>query len=79
MPGLSPHYELVLTRPNRLDELTVRVEARLDVAPGDYAGLAQRLRQLVKDRVGVTVACDVLAPEQLPRSQGKAQRLVDNR
>ena len=77
--GLSPHYELVLTRPNRLDELTVRVEARLDVAPGDYAGLAQRLRQLIKDRVGVTVACDVLAPEQLPRSQGKAQRLVDNR
>ena len=79
VPGLSPHYELVLTRPNRLDELTVRVEARLDVAPGDYAGLSERLRHLVKDRVGVTVGCDVLAPEQLPRSQGKAQRLVDNR
>jgi len=77
--GLSPHYELVLTRPNRLDELTVRVEARLDVAPGDYAGLSQRLRDLVKDRVGVSVGCDVLAPEELARSQGKAQRLVDRR
>jgi len=79
VPGLSPHYELVLTRPNRLDELTVRVEARPDAAPGDYEGLSERLRALVKDRVGVTIGCEVLPAEELPRSQGKAQRLVDRR
>src|SRR3954471_11750221 len=28
MPGLSPHFQCVLTRPGRLDELTVRVESR---------------------------------------------------
>ena len=79
VPGLSPHYQLVRTRPNRLDELTVRVESRADVAPGDRAGLADRLRTLVKDRVGVTVSCEVLAPGVLDRSQGKAQRVVDLR
>ena len=79
VPGLAPHYQLVRTRPNRLDELTVRVESRPDVAPGERAGLGDRLRALVKDRVGVTVSCEVLAPEVLERSQGKAQRVVDRR
>lgn len=79
VPGLSPHYQLVRTRPNRLDELTVRVESRADVAPGDRVGLGDRLRALVKDSVGVTVSCEVLAPGLLDRSQGKAQRVVDQR
>ena len=30
VPGLAPHFQLVLSRPERLDELTVRVEARID-------------------------------------------------
>ena len=75
--GLSPHFQLVLTRPQRLDELTVRVEAR-----GDDAGserLAAELCALIKQNVGVTVACEVLAPGSLERSQGKAQRLLDLR
>lgn len=79
VPGLSPHYRLVLTRPARLDELTVEVESRTDVAVADRAGLAERLQDLVKDRVGVTVGCTVMAPEELERSQGKAQRVVDRR
>ena len=33
--GLSPHFQLVLSRPNRLDELTVRVEARPEAASAD--------------------------------------------
>src|SRR5690242_16188359 len=32
VPGLAPHFQLVLSRPHRLDELTVRVEARPDAA-----------------------------------------------
>ncbi len=31
-PALSPHFQCVLTRPGRLDELTVRVEAHGRVA-----------------------------------------------
>ncbi len=77
LPGLSPHYQLVLTRPGRLDELTVRVEARAGV--GDLEDLGRRLVRAVKDDVGVTVACEVLTSDTLPRSEGKAQRVVDQR
>jgi phenylacetate-CoA ligase len=77
VPGLSPHFECVLTRPGRLDELTVRVEAREPDA--DAGALAGRLVQLIKDRIGVTVGVEVLAPESVPRSQGKAVRVLDQR
>jgi phenylacetate-CoA ligase len=77
VPGLSPHFECVLTRPGRLDELSVRVESR---APGADAGaLAGELGNLIKDRIGVTVGVEVLAPESIPRSQGKAVRVLDRR
>ena len=74
--GLSPHYQLVLSKDGRLDALTVRVEERVGGAPVD-AG--DRLRELVKENVGVSVACEVVAAGSLERSQGKAQRVVDQR
>jgi phenylacetate-CoA ligase len=77
--GLTPHYQLVLTRPQRMDELTVRVEARPDVPAGTREELADRLRALVKENVGVSVSCDVVEPGGVERSQGKAQRVVDRR
>jgi phenylacetate-CoA ligase len=79
-PGLSPHFQLVLTRPRRLDELTVRVEARPDAADGEERLQAERmLDRLVRDNVGVGVSVDVVEPEVLERSQGKAQRVLDLR
>lgn len=79
-PELSPHYQLVLARPHRLDELTVRVEARPQSAGSrERLDAGTRLARLVKDRVGVTVAVDVVEPELLERSLGKAQRVVDLR
>ena len=79
VPGLSPHYQLVLSRPHRMDEMTVRVEARPDCAADERAQLADRLCALVKANVGLSVACDVVEPETLKRSEGKAQRVVDLR
>jgi phenylacetate-CoA ligase len=78
--GLSPHFQLVLSRPNRLDELTVRVEARPDAAGSDDRGRAtQVLTALVKESIGVSVTVDVLEPDLIERSAGKAQRLLDLR
>ena len=78
-PELAPHFECVLTRPGRLDELTVRVERRPDVEPesADEAGAA--LVRSVKDSIGVTVKVDVVAPQGIERSVGKARRLIDQR
>jgi phenylacetate-CoA ligase len=76
VPGLAPHYVCVIDRPGRLDELTVRVEAR--TADFDDA-LAGQLTALVKHNVGVTVQVEVLPPGALERSIGKAKRIQDNR
>jgi phenylacetate-CoA ligase len=66
-----------LTRPGRLDELTVQVEA----APGltGRSAAAAHLAQRVKERVGVTVSVEVVDPHALERSLGKAKRIKDNR
>jgi len=76
VPGLAPHYQCVIARPARLDELTVRVESREDTAP---EGLARALETLVKQNVGVSVHVDVVPPGGLERSVGKAKRIVDRR
>jgi phenylacetate-CoA ligase len=78
--GLTPHYVCVLTRPGRLDELTVRVEAHdPDLGEDAKAALASRLAGLVKQHVGVNVAVDVTEPHALERSLGKAKRIDDRR
>ena len=80
VPGLSPHFQLVLSRPGRLDELSVRVEARRDAASGEQRAVSEsRLAELIKENVGVTVAVDVVEPDLIERSAGKAQRVVDLR
>ena len=77
--GLSPHFQLVLTREGRLDALTVRVEARTDCPPERREAAARDLAREVKDRVGVTVAVEVIDPATLERSIGKLQRVIDRR
>ncbi|MFI6292112.1 phenylacetate--CoA ligase PaaK [Nonomuraea sp. NPDC050790] len=76
-PGLSPHFQVHLTRPERLDVMTVKVEAR----PGFEGGrdAAEALRGAVKDTVGVSVEVEIVAPETLERSVGKLKRVIDRR
>ncbi|WP_239082401.1 phenylacetate--CoA ligase family protein [Actinoplanes teichomyceticus] len=76
VPGLAPHYQCVLERTGRLDEMTVRVEAR---AGADPALLAATLAALVKQNVGVAVRVEVAPPDALERSIGKARRVIDRR
>jgi phenylacetate-CoA ligase len=78
--GLTPHYLCVLTRPERLDELTVRVEAHdADLPAATRQALAGQVAELVKANVGVTVSVDVTEPHALERSLGKAKRISDQR
>jgi phenylacetate-CoA ligase len=80
IPGLSPHYQCVLTRPNRMDEMTVRVEARdPQTNAKERARLGGELAGHVKHTIGVTVAVDVVEPNVLARSSGKLNRILDER
>jgi phenylacetate-CoA ligase len=80
IPGLSPHYQCVLTRPNRMDEMTVRVEARdAETGTEERSRLATELAGHVKHTIGVTAAVDVVEPSVLGRSSGKLNRILDER
>jgi phenylacetate-CoA ligase len=67
---LEPHYQLVVERPGRLDELTVQVEGTVDAAA---------VRQELHHALGLTARVEVVPSGSIPRSEGKALRVVDRR
>ena len=81
-PELAPHYQCEITRPEHLDELTVRVEVAPEFAArGAEArnNAANQLAHRIKELIGVTAAIELVEPNGVPRSLGKAQRVVDRR
>ena len=78
-PALSPHFQCVLDRPGRMDQLTVRVEHRIEIDPVTALDEGPRLAALVKNHIGVTVRVEVVAPDTIERSAGKMRRIVDQR
>ncbi|GAA2794237.1 phenylacetate--CoA ligase PaaK [Saccharopolyspora taberi] len=77
--GMSPHFQLVLARRERMDQLTVRVEARPDCPGPRREAAAAELARAIKDGVGVTAEIAVVDPDTLERSVGKLRRIVDTR
>jgi phenylacetate-CoA ligase len=75
--GVAPHWQLIVERTGPMDELKLECEpATLD---GDPVGLQQALEKDLKEGLGVRVAVSVLEPGAVPRSEGKAVRVVDRR
>jgi phenylacetate-CoA ligase len=80
--GTAPHYLIEVSRPGALDEAVVKVEVR----PGDFS---DEMRQMVelRDRIdreihavtGVRMTVELVAPNGLERSAGKARRVLDHR
>ena len=68
--GLEPHYQLVVDRAARLDELTVQVEGSVDPDP---------VREQLERTLGLSARVEVVAPGSIPRSEGKALRVLDRR
>lgn len=79
LPGLTPHFQCVLTRPGRMDRLTINVEGRPGLDTPQREGLAGELSHQVKARIGISAQVVVLAEGGVERSVGKARRIVDQR
>ena len=77
--GVSPHFQLLLTRQERMDQLTVLVEAALDAPTARREPAAAEIAARVKDGVGVSVTVQVVDPDTLERSVGKMRRVIDQR
>jgi phenylacetate-CoA ligase len=74
--GVAPHYRLVLERPGPLDELTLECEPAGEL---DRQALATRIAERLREHTGLRIAVDVRDPGTIPRSEGKAVRVIDRR
>jgi phenylacetate-CoA ligase len=78
--GLAPHYQIVLTREGRLDEVEVMVEAApSQAAVESRAASAAELGHHIKGLIGISARITVTDPGGIERSQGKARRVIDKR
>ncbi len=77
--GIAPHYQLVVRREGSLDTLSAELEAAPETARGDYEKLADEIRHHIKSLIGVSCSVQLKAPGEVPRSQGKAVRVRDER
>ncbi|MGO4728043.1 MULTISPECIES: phenylacetate--CoA ligase PaaK [unclassified Inquilinus] len=74
------HFLIELSRPGRLDEMTVLAEARPEAWDGSGLAVhAERLTARIKDTIGVSARVVIQAPGSIERSAGKAKRVIDKR
>jgi phenylacetate-CoA ligase len=76
---LAPHFLIELSRRDRLDEMTVKVEAREGADDATRAACNRDLAHHIKALIGVTATIDTLPAGKIERSLGKAKRIVDLR
>lgn len=80
--GVTPHYQLVVDREGALDVLTVKVEIGEKLFSDEVKKLQaieKRISKNIKELLGVTAKVRLVEPKAIARSEGKAQRVVDNR
>jgi phenylacetate-CoA ligase len=78
--GVAPHYRLVLERPGPLDELTLECEPEDPRQRGhERDALAARIAGVLREGTGLRISVQMLDPGSIPRSEGKAVRVVDRR
>jgi phenylacetate-CoA ligase len=78
--GLAPHFQIELSRPNRMDQMRVLCEcADASVSDDARAAAAKAMAAQIKQTVGISVQIDVADVGGVARSEGKAVRIVDKR
>jgi phenylacetate-CoA ligase len=80
--GVSPHYQIVVDQEGVMDRLLVRVEISEDFKTDkltELVALQRRLEEELKETLSINASIEIVEPKTLPRSEGKAQRIVDMR
>jgi len=76
---VSPHFVIELKRVERLDTMTVVVEARPGTPEAEWAKSGHDLSHHIKSTIGVTAEVKAVKPGSVERSAGKAKRVIDLR
>jgi phenylacetate-CoA ligase len=85
---LAPHYQLVVDRREAFPTLAVQVEpdervvrewGGFEAAPARLAALSAQVSACLRGHLGLNPEIAVVAPKTIPRSEGKAVRVVERR
>jgi len=80
--GVAPHYVLVVDRVDFADTLEVRVELTEEMFSDTVAhieAVKNQISEQIKSVVGIKAKITLVPPKSIPRSEGKAKRIIDNR
>lgn len=80
--GITPNYLIHVTRPDILDEVEVKVEATKELFFDEVKEMEKIEKQIqasIRSETGLRVNVTLCEPESLPRSEGKAVRVIDER
>jgi phenylacetate-CoA ligase len=78
--ALSPHYMIHVGKKGNMD--TVHIQVELDSAKAATAHVEASIKDLqhkIKTFIGISASVEVAPQGSLPRSEGKAKRVIDNR
>ena len=82
VPGVAPHYQLVLTKRGSLDHVQVQVEVAPDFGFDEVKKLEQLQRTVkgsIESALAVSIEVKLVEPKSIARSEGKAKRVLDLR
>ena len=78
-PALAPHYQIELSKVGNMDALALRLEGQPGVQETVVQQQVGELRNQIKSLIGVSCNMELLPEGGVPRSEGKAKRVVDRR
>lgn len=79
---VEPHYQIIVTRPHLMDEVEVQVEASESLFSDEIKELVairEKIEDYIHSEIGLRVKVTLIEPKTLPRSEGKAVRVIDKR
>ena len=79
-PGLAPHFQIELSRPDRMDQMRVLCEcADASISTDARQAAIKALSAQIKQTIGISVKVEVMDVGGVARSEGKAVRILDKR
>jgi phenylacetate-CoA ligase len=82
IPGVGINFLIILDRTDYTDQMTVKVEVQQEFFGGDLKQLESLRRRIIEELrsdILITPKVDLVEPDSLPKSEGKAVRVIDNR
>ena len=79
---VEPQYLIIVTRPGTLDEIEVKVEASQDIffdGVKEMMSVQNKIGKSIENETGIRVKVTLVEPKTLPRFEGKAKRVIDER